>query len=154
MKKSAFVYTLAEEIISELKTYCKRIRIAGSLRRKEKSVHDIDLVLIPKNRERLEEFMEKKGERLQGGKYESTWLVKGVKVELYYTNEKEWCAELLAYSSRKGSGIGLRMVAKRRGLRLNQHGLFRRKTGKRIAGKTEREIYAALGRRYKSPRDR
>ena len=63
-------------------------------------------------------------------------------------------SELLAYSSRKGSGIGLRLVAKRKGFKLTQHGLFDRKTGKRIAGKTEEEIYHALGRDYKKPENR
>ena len=58
----------------------------------------------------------------------------------------------MAYSSKFGAGIGLRMVAKRKGFKLNQHGLF--KKGKRIAGKTEQEIYHALGRDWKSPNRR
>ena len=58
---------------------------------------------------------------------------------------------LLAYSGKKGSNIGLRLVAMRRGLKLTNHGLFRRSDGKMLAGKTEREIYEALGRSYKEP---
>ena len=75
-------------------------------------------------------------------------------MELYYTTPKEWVAELLAYSSRKGSGIGLRIIARLKGMKLTQHGLFNRRTGKRIAGKTEEEIYRALGRNYKKPEKR
>jgi DNA polymerase/3'-5' exonuclease PolX len=44
------------------------------------------------------------------------------------------------------------MIAKRKGLKLNNNGLFNK--GKRIAGKTEREIYAALKRPYKEPWNR
>lgn len=154
MKRSEKVKSLAEELEKKLKPFCKKIEVAGSIRRKEKNPKDIDLVLIPKDKIKLEEFLKKKGKFIQGGEYESTWNIEGIKVELYYTNEKEWGAELLAYSSKKGSGIGLRLIAKRKGMKLTQHGLFNRKTEKRIAGKTEKEIYSALGRKYKEPENR
>ena len=150
MKKDA--KKLANNLSKNLKPLCRRIQVAGSIRRKEPSPRDIDFVLIPKNREKLEDFMKKKGKFMQGGEHESTWKVGGIKVELYYTIPEEWGAALLAYSSKKGSAIGLRMVAKRKGLLLNNHGLFKGK--KKIASKTEREIYAALGRPYKKPEDR
>jgi len=146
------VKKLSERILKYLKPYCRRIQIAGSIRRGEKNPRDIDIVLIPKSREKLEEAMKRKGKFVQGGEHESTWRVEGIKVELYYTIPEEFGAELLAYSSRKGSGIGLRLVAKRKGFKLNNHGLFRGKM--RIAGKTEREIYQALGRSYKKPEER
>jgi DNA polymerase (family 10) len=148
------VKNLAREIRDKLKPFCKRIEIAGSIRRHEKNPGDIDVVLIPKDRVKLEEKMKTLGKFIQGGEKESTWKVQNVNVELYYTNEDEWGAELLAYSGKKGSNIGLRMVAKRKGFKLTQHGLYNRKTGRKVAGKTEEEIYAALGRPYKEPEDR
>jgi len=154
MKRGSHVINLAKRIVKQLKPYCRRIEVAGSIRRKEKKPKDIDIVLIPKNTNKLVNFLKTKGKYLQGGEHESTWRIDNVKVELYYTNSEEWGAELLAYSSKKGSGIGLRIVARLKGFKLNNHGLFNRKTGKRIAGKTEREIYAALGRRYKEPWER
>jgi len=147
------VVTLANSLIKSLKPFCKKIQIVGSIRRKEKNPIDIDVVLIPKNKEKLEEFMKKKGKYIQGGEHESTWEIKNIKVELYYTMPEEWGATLLAYSSKTGSSIGLRMVAKRKGMKLNNHGLFNKK-GKRIASKTEQEIYKALGRPWKSPENR
>lgn len=149
---SSEVKKLSKRVISWLKPYARRAEVVGSIRRKEEKVRDIDIVLIPKNIEKLEEFMEKKGKALQKGDYESTWRVEGVKVEFYYTEPEEWGAELLAYSSKRGPAIGLRVVAKRKGFKLNNHGLWKGK--KRIAGKTEREIYKALGRPYKEPWER
>lgn len=146
------VMKLAEKLKKELKLFCRKIEIAGSIRRHEENPVDIDIVLIPKDKNKLEEFMKKKGKFVQGGEHESTWKVEGIKVELYYTTGDEWGAELLAYSGKKGSNIGLRMIAKKKGLKLTQHGLFKGK--KKIAGKTEREIYSALGRPYKKPEDR
>lgn len=152
-RKGSFVLKLSENLVKSLKPFCKKIEVAGSIRRKEKNPVDIDIVLIPKDKNKLEEFMKTKGKFLQGGEHESTWKIEGVKVELYYTIEEEWGATLLAYSSRFGSGIGLRMIAKRKGLKLNNHGLFD-KQGRKIAGKTEREIYHALGRKWKLPENR
>lgn len=146
------VINLSKKIINYIKPYCYKIQIVGSIRREEKNPVDIDIVLILKNKEKLEERMSKLGRFIQGGEKESTWRVKGVKVELYYTLPEEWGATLLAYSSRTGSSIGLRVVAKKKGFKLTQHGLFKGK--KRLAGKTEEEIYKALGRLYKEPKYR
>ena len=154
MKRGEKVVNLSKRIIKELKPYCKKIEVAGSIRRKSENPHDIDIVLIPKNKIKLKEKMEKMGKFIQGGEQRSRWHIQGTQVELYYTTEQEWGATLLAYSSKKGSEIGLRIIAMKRGFKLNNHGLFSRKTGKRIAGKTEREIYSALGRPYKEPWER
>ncbi len=154
MKRNHHVLNLSNKIFKQLKPFCKKIEIAGSIRRKKENPRDIDVVLIVKDRIRLEEKMKGLGKFVQGGEHESTWIVDGIRVELYYTTDEEWGATLLAYSSKKGSGIGLRIVARAKGFKLNNHGLFDRKTGKRIAGKTEREIYSALGRPYKRPENR
>ncbi len=153
MKPGKEVEKLAYKLSFELKPFCKKIQVAGSIRRKEKNPYDIDIVLIPKNREKLENFIKTWGKFIQGGEHESTWKIEGVKVELYYTVNNEWGAALLAYSAKKGSAIGLRVIAKKKGFLLNNHGLFNIKTGRKIAGKTEREIYSALGRPYKKPED-
>jgi len=143
---------LANKIVKQLIPYCKKIQTAGSIRRKEKNPRDIDIVLIPKDRLKLEDCMEKLGSKVQGGEKESIWKVQGVKVELYYTTGENWGATLLAYSSRKGAGIGLRIIARLNGFKLNQYGLWRK--GEMVAGRTEEEIYKALGREYKKPENR
>ena len=156
-KKGKFVLNLAKKVVSWLKPYSKKIEIVGSIRRKVSNPGDIDIALIPKdkkNKEKLEAMLENKGKKVLGGEKKAYFKIQGVEVELYYTVPEEWGAILLAYSSKVGSGIGLRVVARKKGFKLTQHGLFSRKTGKRVAGKTEREIYHALGRPYKEPWDR
>ena len=83
MKSGGEVEKLAIKIISELKPFCKKIKIVGSIGRHEKKHVDIDIVLIPKDREKLENFMKTQGKFLQGGEHESTWKVEGVQIELY-----------------------------------------------------------------------
>lgn len=152
IKRGEHVRKLSRAFAIWLRPFCRKVQIAGSIRRKEPNPRDIDIVLIPRDKTKLENFMRKKGKFVQGGEHESTWNVEGVKVELYYTVPDEWGAALLAYSARKGSAIGLRMVAKRKGFLLNNHGLF--KNEKKVAGKTEKSIYDALKRPYKKPEDR
>ena len=154
-RKGNFVIRLSRKIVQELRPYTRRIGGVGSIRRKEENPVDIDIVLIPKNKEskdKIEALMEKRGKRILGGEKKAYFKIQGVEVELYYTTPEEWGAALLAYSSEFGASIGLRVVAKKKGFKLNQHGLF--KKGKRVAGRTEEEIYHALERPYKEPRKR
>ena len=154
-RKGSFVLALAKKIVKWIKPFCRRIEVVGSIRRKEKNPIDIDIVLIQKNensKDKIKNFLKIKGKYIQGGKKEATFRIQGVKVELYYTVPEEWGAALLAYTGASGASIGLRVIAKKQGLKLNQHGLF--KQGKRIAGKTETEIYKKLGKKYKPPEQR
>ena len=154
-RKGDFVLALAKKIVLWLKPYCRRIEVVGSIRRKEKNPVDIDIVLIPKtekHKDKILDFLKNKGKFVQGGEKESTFKIQGVKVELYYPVLESWGASLLAYTGSSGASIGLRVLAKKKGFKLNQHGLF--KQNKMIAGKTETEIYKKLGKKYKLPEKR
>ena len=80
-ERGAHVLSLAKRIVKSLKPYCKKVQIAGSIRREEKNPGDIDIVLIPKDKEKLENLLKKKGRFLQGGEHESTWRIERVKIE-------------------------------------------------------------------------
>lgn len=157
MERGVRVLNLAKKIVKEIKPFCSRIEIAGSIRRKKPNPGDIDIVLIAKkesNKEKIKEKLMKHGKFLEGGSQEMFFRIDGIDMQLFFTIPDEWGATLLAYSGKKGSNIGLRRVAMKKGLKLTSHGLFNRKTGRRIAGKTETEIYHALGRPYKEPWNR
>lgn len=156
-KRGALVLKLAKKVVGWIKPYSKRVEVVGSIRRKKKNPWDVDIVVIPKSHEsknKMEKVLGKKGRRILGGEEKAYFKIEGVEVELYYTVPEEWGAALLAYSSAVGAGIGLRIVARTKGFKLTQHGLFNRRTGRRIAGRTEEEIYHALGRPWKPPEKR
>src|SRR3989344_4154112 len=44
----AEAYAIALDVQEQLKPYCERIEIGGSIRRKKSEIGDIELVLIPK----------------------------------------------------------------------------------------------------------
>jgi DNA polymerase (family 10) len=157
MERGKKVLHLAKRIVSEIKPFCSRIEIAGSIRRKKSNPGDIDIVLIAKkesDKQKIKDKLMKHGKFLEGGFHEMFFRMEGINFQLFFTIPNEWGATLLAYSGKKGSNIGLRIVAMKKGLKLTNHGLFNRKTGRRIAGKTETEIYHALGRTYKEPWNR
>jgi len=143
------VIAISKKVLRWLKPLSKKIEIAGSIRRREKTPFDIDIVLIPKDKNKIIEFLKTKGRFLQGGDKKASFKIKGVRVELYFTTPESWGATLLSYTGPFGSAIGLRILARKKGLLLNQYGLFNRKTKKFVFGKTEKEIYEALGKRYK-----
>ena len=149
-RKGSIVISLSKKLCSDLKPLCKKIEIAGSIRRKELSPVDIDIVLIPKDKQKIFDYLKTKGKYLQGGEKRVTFRIQGVKVEIYYADSKNWGAMLMAYTGPFGSNIGLRSIAKRKGLLLNQYGLFC--NGKYVVGKTEKSVYNALGKKYKSPK--
>lgn len=157
MNRGEKVLQLANRIVRQIRPLCSRIEIAGSIRRGKSNPRDIDIVLVSKteeNKDKIKGLLNKEGKFLEGGSHEMFFNIEGIDMQLFFTIPEEWGATLLAYSGRKGSNIGLRMVAMRKGLKLTNHGLFRKSDGKRLAGKTEREIYEALGRPYKEPQDR
>ena|SRR5271157_403997 len=157
MNRGDKVYKLAKRVVQELKPFCKRIEIAGSIRRRKPNPGDIDIVLISKNegnKQKIKDKLTKEGKFLQGGDKEMFFRIGGIDLQLFFTISEEWGATLLAYSGEKGSNIGLRIIAEKQGFKLTSHGLFTKSSGKRVAGKTEREIYRALGRPYKEPWDR
>ncbi|MEK6757948.1 MAG: hypothetical protein AABX88_02355, partial [Nanoarchaeota archaeon] len=51
---------------------------------------------VASHKEKIIEILGKKGKFMQGGEKRSAFKIEGVKVEIYYTNEKSWGATLLA----------------------------------------------------------
>ncbi len=148
-REGSIVINLSKKLCKSLKPLSKKIEIAGSIRRKVKTPVDIDIVLIPKAKQKIIDHLKTKGTYMQGGEKRITFKIQGVKVEIYYTDSKSWGAMLMTYTGPSGYNIGLRSLTKKRGLLLNQYGLFQ--NGKHIAGKTEKSIYTTLDKKYKSP---
>jgi hypothetical protein len=76
-------------------------------------------------------------------------------IDFLDSNPQISCLRLPEYfTGDKNHNIWLRKIAIKKGLKLNEYGLFDKKTGKKIAGKTEEEIYNELGLKFINPIDR
>lgn len=145
------VSVVANKLSRKLKPLSKKFEIAGSLRRGVPA-NDIDIVLIPKNKAQVEKAIKSIGKVKASGQKQLFSSVDGIQVDLFYAGKDDFGAQLMTRTGPAGGNIGNRVIAKEKGLLLNQYGLY--KGNKKIAGKTEKEIYEALGKQYKPPNQR
>ena len=78
----------------------------------------------------------------------------GLQVDVRAFSNEEYGAGVLYFTGDKQHNIWLRKIAIRKGLKLNEYGLFDKKTGKRIAVNTEKGIYKKLVKRIPKPEER
>jgi DNA polymerase (family 10) len=135
----------------------EKIELAGSLRRRKETIGDIDvLATCPmKYRTRLvNSFLKLEDCKtvLAAGDSKATILLKnGKQVDLRIVNRNEWGSALLHFTGSREHNIHLRTIAKDRGLRLNEYGLFRLKDDQWLGGRTEAEVYKLLGFQWIPP---
>lgn len=140
----------------------KRCEFAGSLRRGRDTIGDIDLIAAaPTSRaeaigEAFRAFPEVK-EVLAAGATKSSVRVERhgvrIQVDLRVVEQSAFGAALLYFTGSKAHNVRLRERAQKQGLTLNEYGLFKddgepapQNRGKKpLAGKTEADIYKALG---------
>jgi len=145
------VIKMANDIKTKLQPYTSRIMISGSIRRGVKSPTDIDLITIPKDKEKIkQQLINMGGKKILEGEQKVAYRVNGVKVEVNFTDDKSWGARLMESTGPWQSNIGQRIVARKQGFLLNNTGLYKRNDGY-VAGRTEEDIYHKLGKQYKQP---
>lgn len=140
---------LAQAILEHLRG-CKAVRqaeAAGSYRRCKETVGDLDMLVVADDAEAAMDhfgrFGEVKDVLLRGGTKMSVRLTGGMQVDLRAVPAESFGAAWQYFTGSKAHNIVLRGMAKGRGLKINEYGVFR--GDERIAGRTEEEVYAALG---------
>ncbi len=135
--------------------------LAGSLRRKEATIGDIDIVVLaaPEYRKKIvEKFIALPGTGrvlAKGNTRASVILKEGdIQVDIRLVQDYEYGAAMLYFTGPKEHNIKLRTIARNRGYRINEYGIFEVATGRRVAGETEEGMYRFLGMNYISPEQR
>lgn len=164
----AEVEPLAFKILDTIGPYCLRCDIAGSFRRQKQTVNDLDIVvqlkpiplywlqIIKLIRSEFDALTVKQGDKLatlnvpfaskQGQGY--------VQVDLYRADPDTWGILLLVRTGSKEHNVKLCNLAISKGLRLQYSVGLTDKYGNVVAGRTEEEVFAALGMPYVVPEDR
>ncbi|MGB9861521.1 MAG: helix-hairpin-helix domain-containing protein, partial [Candidatus Bipolaricaulaceae bacterium] len=132
----------------------QRVELAGSLRRGKETVGDLDILGISRDPEEaarafcalpeVEEIL------AQGPKKSSVKLSGGLQADLRIVPEESFGAAWQYFTGSKAHNIRLRERAVARGWKLNEYGLFDQKD-RMLAGRTEEEIYEALGLSFIPP---
>lgn len=148
---------LARELVAQLSGFkgVSEISYAGSTRRMCETIRDIDILIASSAPGPImDAFVRRKDvwKVLAHGHTKSSVVMKeGLQVDLRVVDKECFGAALLYFSGSKAHNIQLRSLAKKRGYKINEYGLFSVKSNKRIAGRTEEEMYKALGLSYIPP---
>jgi DNA polymerase (family 10) len=143
-----------EKVISWLSRLpeVKQVELAGSLRRKKETIGDIDVLVAceAKHRNKIVNHFTSaalaKQVLVKGNTKVSVILNEpGRQADLRIVSEDEWGSALQYFTGSKEHNIHLRTIAREKGFKISEYGIFRIKDNKKIAGTREEEIYRTLG---------
>ncbi len=131
----------------------KEVTVAGSYRRRRETVGDLDiLVSCTKNSPVMEKFAayEEVARIISKGDTRSTVVLhSGLHVDLRVLPEASYGAALHYFTGSKAHNIAVRKIGVSGGLKINEYGVYKGK--KKVAGATEREVYAKVDLPYIEP---
>ncbi|MBI2446415.1 MAG: DNA polymerase/3'-5' exonuclease PolX [Parcubacteria group bacterium] len=141
-----------ENRLKELK-HVNRVAIAGSLRRMQETIGDLDFLVTSKKPKEVMKFFVSMPEishiYSQGQTKTMVRLKSGIDADLRVIPDISFGAASQYFTGDKRHNITIRALAERKGFKLNEYGLWRGE--KLIAGETEEEIYKSLGMVTPSP---
>jgi len=137
-------------LVEYLRTACPTVVFdcVGSIRRGAETSGDIDILATGTDPNVMPMFTTYTlVERVlgQGDTKSSVGLVGGIQADLRLVPEESRGAAMQYFTGSKAPNIAVRDRAIQRGFKLNEYGLFRVEDATRVAGRTEGEIYEALG---------
>jgi DNA polymerase (family X) len=156
---------IAEEIITfiqKLGNGIASITSAGSLRRRKETIGDLDFLLILEGGHTAQDKVDVISEHIlkypridqvlaKGGNKVSFTLDSGLQVDVRLIEKDSYGAALIYFTGSKEHNVNLRGRALDMGYTLNEYAMTTLKTGKRVAGRTEEEIYTKLNLEFIPP---
>ncbi len=141
-----------EERLKNLKEV-ERVTVCGSIRRMQETVGDIDILVTSDKPGKVMDYFAKMPEVVHVySKGETKTMVRlnlGLDADLRVVPPESYGAAVQYFSGDKNHNIALREIAIKKGLKLNEYGLWRGK--KLVAGEKEEDIYRALGLQWMPP---
>jgi DNA polymerase (family X) len=170
-KKSTgrFLISTAEDAALALAEHIKKagkavdsVTPAGSLRRGKETVGDLDLLVtladgftsqkhVDALAEQILKFPDIDQKLAHGENKVSFTLANGLQVDVRLLEKENFGAALMYFTGSKEHNVALRGRANDMGLTLNEYALATLRGEKRVAGRTEEEIYAKLKLDYVPP---
>jgi DNA polymerase (family X) len=132
-----------------------RLVCAGSARRQEVTVGDIDLVCTSTEATAISNYFAKweraRAVLAEGGTKTSIWLDDGFQIDLRVLPDHLYGNLLQHFTGSREHNIKLREYAVRKSLRVSENGILNLETGDAITCSDEAGVYAALGMAYIPP---
>jgi DNA polymerase (family X) len=153
----AEAYPLANKFVERLRQDpgVTAADFAGSLRRMKESIGDIDILAAAADPGAVARKFSEAPEVVRvlalGDTKASVLTRSGLQIDLRVLRPADYGSALQYFTGSREHNIRLRDLAKRRGLRVSEYGLFDVKSDQRLGGATEGEIYSLLGLDYIEP---
>ena len=144
-----------KEVYKKLKNLkeVEKVNPAGSARRMKETIGDVDFLVISKNPSRVMDFFVSLPGIVRiwgkGTTKASVRMKEGFDMDIRVVPARSYGSALQYFTGSKEHNIAIRRIAMDKGLKLSEYGLFH--GPKMIAGKTEEEIYKALGMEWIPP---
>lgn len=148
---------LAREIIAYLQetTDAADLTAAGSVRRQEATVGDVDIVCTSENAEAViaafTAWDRAEAVLAEGPTKASIWLAGGLQIDLRVLPAQLYGNLLQHFTGSREHNIQFRELAVRKNLRVSENGIVDLTDGRTIVCRTEEEVYATLGLAYIPP---
>jgi DNA polymerase (family X) len=124
-----------------------QVDVAGSCRRRKDSCGDLDVLAVSSDSAAAMDFLatHRLVEKVlaRGETKQRVRLGKGLELDLRVVPEESYGAALQYFTGSKEHNIVIRARAQKRGLKINEWGVFR--GDESVAGRTEEDVYAAVG---------
>lgn len=149
------ILPLAERMEKELLAVkgVKHAVVTGSIRRRQETIGDIDIIVTTSKPEDVMKvftsFKEVKDVLEHGPTKTVVRLRNNMHADVRVVPDDAFGAAVQYFTGDKAHNIKIRQIAKKKGYKLNEYGLWKGK--KRVAAKTEKDVYKKLGLPYIEP---
>lgn len=148
---------VAREVIDYLRKYtdAQDLTAAGSVRRQEPTVGDVDVICTSENAELVvaafTAWERAEAVLAEGPTKASIWLNGGLQIDLRVLPAHLYGNLLQHFTGSREHNIQFRELAVRKNLRVSENGIVDLSDGRTITCRTEEDVYATLGMAYIPP---
>jgi len=153
--KLSDVEEIADAYLTHLRAVegVKEAIVAGSYRRRKETVGDLDVLITCTDgaavMKQFVQYDEVKTVISHGSTRSTVLLRSGLQVDLRVVPQVSYGAALYYFTGSKAHNVAVRTIAVKKNLKINEYGVFRGK--RRIASKTEKDLFQSVGLRYIEP---
>jgi len=157
---------LADAVVSSLEEVdgVERVETAGSIRRWQPTIGDVDILAASDEPETVVEAFTEWPEAdvlIEAGEHKASVRSGDVRIDLRVVAPPAFGSALQYFTGSKEHNVAVRNVAIERDLKMNEYGVFDvsdvddpdagQRVGERVAGETEESMYAAIGMAWMPP---
>jgi DNA polymerase (family 10) len=131
------------------------ISMCGSLRRGKETIGDIDILVGTREPENVTKAFvghPRVEKVIMSGATKTSVQIRGdIQVDLRVVEPESYGAALQYFTGSKEHNVQVRRIGVEMGYKVNEYGVFERKSGDRVAGETEDGVYESLGLTFVPP---